>query len=334
MATTPFVPCDGVQITYKESCVECGTKHPGRRLTVVNQIGRGSFSTCWLARRKVYACPEAGDANPAKRTRRSPSGGASRATELVVLKVATSQKKWKAERDIHSLVSHPSIVKFHQSIHVRGVSVFVLEWCANRTLADRVKQRVLFPEEIPGLARQLLEAVVHLHAHGIVHRDVKPNNILFQTPTTLKLCDFGLATHWKPGDGPMTQLTGTPNYLAPEMLRMGEYTDKVDEWAVGCTLYYMYAKRVLYSVGPSKKHARANLFRAIRSEPIPDLPAGCTGAAREALAGLLDKDPLARFSVAHVLSTLPLAGSEDPAELAADLAGPGEQGASAARPGE
>ena len=257
---------------------------PNERVTLVEQIGRGSFATCWTA---TY----------------------NNSTTLVVVKAVkpseAALKVWKREIEIHQPLIHPHIVQMYSSfVDSNTISGCILEWCQGGTLFRAARTKQLHSTEIQTLSTQLIDAVQFLHQQGIVHRDIKPNNILLTTGwTSIKLCDFGLATTWNYGDELLTSVTGTPNYVAPEVLRKKKnrgYTNLVDCWSTGCTIYFMFTGHSLYRVTHGDRKA---LFTAIRKQCLPTLPTNCVGVMRHVLEGLLQKDPIMRLSAsqAHFL---------------------------------
>ena len=102
------------------------------------------------------------------------------------------------------------------------------------------------------LFSQLVSAVRHIHSKRVVHRDIKPENCLIKANGDLLLTDFGNAVEVQPGTESSLQmwvLSGTPQYLAPETLRMQVIDPfKVDTWALGCTLYFMLTGSNLFNV--------------------------------------------------------------------------------------
>jgi len=127
--------------------------------------------------------------------------------------------------------------------------------------------------------RQLLEAVVHLHDMGIVHRDIKLENLVYESKRRdkVKLIDFGLCSHWQEGQRPLRRSCGTLAYLPPEMAR-GAYTNKADLWCVGTAAYTMLT---------GEKLLRNENWGPVYTETF----SRCSKGAKQFVAALLSADP-------------------------------------------
>jgi serine/threonine protein kinase len=91
--------------------------------------------------------------------------------------------------------------------------------------------------EVAAIAKQLVAALHYLHSHRVIHRDMKPQNILIGARRTVKLCDFGFARAMSAGTLVLTSIKGTPLYMAPELVQEQPYTHAVDLWSLGVILY-------------------------------------------------------------------------------------------------
>ena len=145
-----------------------------------------------------------------------------------------------------------------------------MEYVEGTTLARLVKERApLPPDEAAPLMRQAADALVAAHAAGIVHRDVKPSNILVDRSRQVKLTDFGIARI--AADPPLTQtglVTGSPAYLAPEVAAGGAATSAADVWSLGATLFHVLA-------GPAAvRHRRPRARQAVPHRQRGAAPAG------------------------------------------------------------
>jgi len=135
---------------------------------------------------------------------------------------------------------HPNVVTIFD-LHEDGGRVFLsMELVEGRSLRDELSRRERLPwHEVVGIGRQVAAGLAHLHAKGLVHRDVKPGNILVSSDGTAKVCDMGLARPVSPG-GTVTEtamVVGTPAFMAPEQARAGDLTPASDVYALGLTLF-------------------------------------------------------------------------------------------------
>lgn len=108
---------------------------------------------------------------------------------------------------------------------------------AGTDLSELLKKRHKLPDDkIRLYAKQILDAMLYLHQNRILHRDLKPQNILLQKDT-IKICDFGFAKQMSASTNFLNSIKGTPLYIAPEILMTRPYTHKVDVWSFGIILY-------------------------------------------------------------------------------------------------
>ena len=110
----------------------------------------------------------------------------------------------------------------------------------------QMKRRSFRPQSIKSYAFQMLSAVYYLHSHRIIHRDIKPDNILISKEGILKLCDFGMARYFTIPMRPYTRGVVTLWYKAPELILGGFYELSIDIWSVGCILYEMITYSPLF----------------------------------------------------------------------------------------
>jgi serine/threonine-protein kinase len=145
-----------------------------------------------------------------------------------------------AEAQVVASLNHPNIAAVYGFEKADGLRALVLEFVEGVTLADRLAEGAVPIDEALPIARQIAEGLEAAHECGIVHRDVKPSNIIVRNDGTVKLLDFGLATAFRdvaPSGGAHGALMGTPGYASPEQLK-GRATDRrTDIWAFGAVLY-------------------------------------------------------------------------------------------------
>ncbi|WP_443698677.1 protein kinase domain-containing protein, partial [Pseudomonas sp.] len=193
-------------------------------------------------------------------------------------------------------LSHPHTVTIHDIGNVGELYYMAMEYLPNGTLKERIAAG-LTPEQGLTLIRQIASALGYAHARGLVHRDVKPANILFRADGTAVLSDFGIA---KSLDD-RTQFTqagfavGTPSYMSPEQARGQEIDGRADLYALGVVLYEILVGKLPYNGTDALSTALAHL-----TEPLPELPLH-HGRYQEVLRKLLAKDPNERFPDAAAL---------------------------------
>jgi len=220
-------------------------------------------------------------------------------------------------------VNHRNAVSIYDVVEHDGAPWLVMEYVPSHTLAELLEAGPLPPERVAAIGAQVAAALASAHALGIIHRDVKPGNILVGEEDLAKISDFGIARidH----DDQLTQtglMSGTPAYFSPELARGGDPGRQSDVWALGATLYAAVEGRP-----PFRKQANAMaMLHAIASETV----------ARPTRAGfllgpighLMDPDPSSRWTMAEAESALrrlagtPAAGDPDEAAATAAFAAP------------
>lgn len=193
-------------------------------------------------------------------------------------------------------LSHPHTVTIHDIGNVGELYYMAMEYLPNGTLKERIAAG-LTPEQGLVYIRQIASALGYAHAQGLVHRDVKPANILFRADGTAVLSDFGIA---KSLDD-RTQFTqagfavGTPSYMSPEQARGQEIDGRADLYALGVVLYEILVGKLPYNGTDALSTALAHL-----TEPLPELPLH-HGRYQQVLKKLLAKDPAERYPDATAL---------------------------------
>lgn len=149
----------------------------------------------------------------------------------------------KREISIMKIVRHPNIVRLHEVLASQTRIYIILELGTGGELFDKiVHQRKLPENECRRYFQQLIDAVAHCHSKGVYHRDLKPENLLLDADGKLKVSDFGLSALPQQGVGLLHTTCGTPNYVAPEVLRKQGYDGAAaDVWSCGVILYVLMA---------------------------------------------------------------------------------------------
>ncbi len=204
----------------------------------------------------------------------------------------------RAEREarLAARLNHPHVVAVFDLV-THGVERWlVMEYVAGLTLAGLVAEHgPLDPDRAAPLVGQAADALAAAHSAGIVHRDVKPSNMLVTPTGQLKLSDFGIAR--AEADASLTQtglVTGSPAYLAPEVAAGQQATAASDVWSLGASLFHAVGGRPPYEVGDNLMGA---LYRIVHEEPPRLDDAGWLGPL---LSATMTREPSARWSMAQV----------------------------------
>jgi formylglycine-generating enzyme required for sulfatase activity/tRNA A-37 threonylcarbamoyl transferase component Bud32 len=158
--------------------------------------------------------------------------------------LAQLRQQFQQEATILARLNHPHLVRVTDFFEEKGNAYLVMDFVEGESLADRIARLGPLPEkDVLAWAGQLLGALAYCHAEGVIHRDVKPQNVIIRPDGRAILVDFGLMKLWDPGD-PETKTAmqgmGTPEYAPPEQYSVqGRYTDpRSDLYGLGATLYH------------------------------------------------------------------------------------------------
>lgn len=247
------------------------------RYQLLERIGNGSSGTVWrasdLAAHREIAVKEV----------RVPSLMSEQDRRIL-------HQRSLREAKVAARLSHPGVVTVHDVVEAEGNPWIVMEFVPARSLARVLAEEgPLPPARAAAVGRLLLGALATAHGAGIVHRDVKPANVLLTEAGRVVLTDFGIAT--VAGDSRLTQVgivMGTPGFCAPERIRGEPATPASDLWSLGATLYAALAGH-----GPFDRHgsAMAVLASIAHDDPPPAPDAGGLGPV---IGALMAKDPANR----------------------------------------
>ncbi|MCX4825085.1 serine/threonine protein kinase [Streptomyces sp. NBC_01142] len=261
------------------------------RYRVIEQLGRGGMGVVWRAVDEVLGREVA-----VKELRTYTD---SSAPELADLTVRMQREARAAAR-----VRHPSVIAVHDVAEHEGRPVIVMELIDGPSLDDVLRERgVLDAREAAAIGARVMEALDAAHRVGVLHRDVKPGNVLLDRGGSSRaagngggrvvLTDFGIAAMDDPGDGSTTHLTrsgelvGSLDYLAPERAQGHEPGPASDIWALGATLY-----AAVEGASPFRRTSTWSTLTAIVVDPLPEPQRA--GALGPVLQQLMHKDPAQR----------------------------------------
>jgi serine/threonine protein kinase len=246
------------------------------RYRVVSLVGRGAMGVVWLAR------DERLDRGVAIKELRPDDGTGEAGGDVT--------KRAEREGRIAARLRHPNAIAVHDVITYDGRPCLVMEYLKSQSLADVVATRGgLPPGEAAAIGAQIAAALAEAHANGVVHRDVKPDNVLLTTDGTAKITDFGVSR--AAGLAAVTAtgiLAGTPAYLAPEIAGGAEADTRSDVYSLGATLYAAIEGTPPFGL---EDNAIALLHKVAR-DPLP--PPRRAGPLTDLLLWLLRRDPAER----------------------------------------
>jgi serine/threonine protein kinase len=202
-------------------------------------------------------------------------------------------ERMRQEARASARVSHPHLVALHDMGEDPATGLFlVFEYVQGSTLKQRLTDGRLTPEQAARLARELGSALHYAHQAGVVHRDVKPENVML-SPTGAKVADFGIA---RIPDSTLTQggsILGTPAYSAPEAIRKGRFSAQSDQFSLAATLYEAVSGRRAFPGDDAV--AVASLITNEEPQPFATVIGLDPGVDRVLLRALA-KDPKQRFA--------------------------------------
>jgi len=202
----------------------------------------------------------------------------------------------KKEAEILKRLNHPNIVKIFAFVETPNTLYFVLEYVECGSLAGLLKKFGVFPEQlIASYTAQILQGLKYLHGEGIIHRDIKGDNILITKDGMVKLADFGTAK-LEDAEKKTQTVVGTPYWMAPEVIEMSACGPTSDIWSVGCTVIELLTGAPPYfELGPMSA-----LFNIVEDRH-PPLPEKMSDDLRSFLKVCFKKDPRQRPTAAELL---------------------------------
>ncbi|XVF57128.1 hypothetical protein PTKIN_Ptkin06aG0178700 [Pterospermum kingtungense] len=249
---------------------------------ICEEIGRGRFGTI----SRVF-CPM------------TQASFACKSIDKRLLTDPTDRECLENEPKIMTLLSpNSNIVQIHDMFESEDTLQLILELCQPYTLYDQDLQPERSESKAAVYMQQIMLGLAHCHRFGIVHRDIKPDNIFFDFRGNLKIGDFGSAA-WLGELGTVDGLVGTPYYVAPEVVMGRPYNEKVDVWSAGVVLYVLLAgvppfygetaEEIFEAVLRGNLRFPTRIFRSVSSE------------AKDLLRKMICRDVSRRWSAEQVL---------------------------------
>ncbi|CAI9087056.1 OLC1v1021022C1 [Oldenlandia corymbosa var. corymbosa] len=239
---------------------------------VIELVGEGSFGKVYKGRRKFTG-------------------------KTVAMKFIP--KHGKSDKDIHNLrqeieilrkLKHENIIEMLDSFESPQEFCVVTEFAQGELFEILEDDKCLPEEEVQAIAKQLVRALYYLHSNRIIHRDMKPQNILIGAGCVVKLCDFGFARSMSANTVVLRSIKGTPLYMAPELVREQPYNHTADLWSLGVILYELFVGQP-----PFYTNSVYALIRHIVKDPVK-YPDNMSLNFKSFLKGLLNKVPQSRLT--------------------------------------
>ncbi|MEU9237984.1 serine/threonine-protein kinase [Streptomyces sp. NPDC048385] len=260
------------------------TEEPGRerviagRYRLLSPLGEGGMGTVWRARDEVLG------RDVAVKEVRAPAGLPGSDVERMYARL--EREAWAAAR-----VANRNVVTVYDVAVEGGRPWIVMELVPGVSLADVLEaEGPMSPQRAAGIGAEVLSALRSAHAAGVLHRDVKPGNVLLSNDGRVVLTDFGIATVEGSSALTMTgEVIGSPEFLAPERALGRAFGPESDLWSLGVLLY-----AAVEGASPFRQNTPLNTLRAVVDEELP--PPYRAGPLAPVIEGLLRKDPAQRLS--------------------------------------
>ena len=202
------------------------------------------------------------------------------------------------EITILKILNHKNIIKLYEVFETSNFIFIVTELCTGKQLFDMIytKKNLTESEALP-IFHQLIDALVYLHNMNIVHRDIKPEHILFDTAGNIKLTDFGYSCYYNSKNNILNEDVGTPSYACPEMHKgMWYKPEQADVWSCGVVLYVMVCGYLPFSEEDEEENVR------YIEKGDYEIPSYLSPQLVDLIKHMMDPDPKTRYYLADVIN--------------------------------
>jgi serine/threonine protein kinase len=251
------------QMLYNRTLIEAALP----QYEVGTQLGEGGFGVVLAGRHRRLARPVA--------------------IKLLTADGPDMERRFLVEAQVMAGFDHPHLVRVHDYAEAGGLCLLVMEHLPGGTLAGRIPRLSIQQSCAIGLA--VADALDAVHQHGIVHRDIKPDNVLFTADGAVKVTDFGLAKLFEGTSVTTGAMLGTPAYVSPEQILGQQVGPATDVYSLGAVLYELLTGREPFGW---QRSVQTVLQRHLDERPT--LPAGMPPRIAAVVRQALEKDPAQR----------------------------------------
>ncbi|XP_012288170.1 serine/threonine-protein kinase PLK4 [Orussus abietinus] len=247
---------------------------------VLNLLGKGGFASVYRAK-----------------CLRSGMEVAIKMIDKNLMQAAGMVGRVRQEVAIHSRLKHPAVLELYTFFEDANYVYLVLELCHNGELQRFLKtqgSRALSEEQAGRIIKQVVQGLLYLHSHQILHRDMSLSNLLLTRDMQVKIADFGLATQLTRPDEKHLTMCGTPNYISPEVATRSSHGLEADVWSLGCMVYTLLIGKPPFDTDAVK----STLTRVVMADYV--MPSHLSENAKDLIDRLLKKNPRDRIRLKDI----------------------------------